>query len=253
MKLNYIKLGSGRPLLILHGLFGSLDNWKSLANKFAEDFEVYLIDLRNHGKSPHSSQFDYQLMGEDLNEFVEDHYLRGIYAIGHSMGGKALMTLAQHCELIDKIVIADIAPKAYLPHHSDLISAMEKIDFSLVKSRNDAENALKEEIPNPSVRQFLMKNLYWKEKDLLDWKINLPAIKENLDKISGGIESAKVEIPTLFIRGGASNYILDEDLDAIKTQFPNSSIETMPKVGHWLHAENPDLFYQLVMRFFKAE
>jgi esterase len=252
LKLNYIKLGRGRPLLILHGLFGSLDNWKTLGNKFAEEFEVYLIDLRNHGKSPHSDEFNYQLIADDLTEFIEDHYLRGIYAIGHSMGGKALMSLSQHCDLLDKIVIADIAPKAYSLHHGDLISIMEKVDLSKIKNRNEIDQILQKDIPNLSIRQFLMKNLYWKAKDQLDWKINLPVIKKNMHLISGEIDDQKVEIPTLFIRGELSNYILDDDIPKIQMQFPNSTFETIPKAGHWLHAENPILFYNLVIAFFKT-
>lgn len=246
-------MGSGRPLLILHGLFGSLDNWKTLGNKFAENYEVYLIDQRNHGKSPHSDVFDYQAMSDDLIEFVEDHYLRGTFVIGHSMGGKTVMNFAQHCNLVDKIVIADIAPKAYPPHHIALIEAMEKIDLNSIKSRDEVDELLKEDISTPSIRKFLMKNLYWKEKRKLDWKINLPIIKENMNTIIGEIEGERVEIPTLFIRGELSNYISDFDYSIIKEQFPNSKLETIPQVGHWLHSENPELFYQLVIDFFNEE
>ena len=253
MKLNYIKLGEGRPLLILHGLFGSLDNWKTLGNKFAEKYEVYLIDQRNHGKSPHSSEFDYQAMSDDLFEFVEDHYLRGFYLLGHSMGGKTVMNFAQHCDLVGKMVVADIAPKAYTPYHIKLIESMEKVDFSILHSRGEVETILSRDITDLPIRQFLMKNLYWKEKNRLDWKINLPAIKENLTSIIGEIENAVVDIPTLFIRGENSNYIQDQDIPKIKDQFPNSLVETIPKAGHWLHAENPSLFYELVDRFLEED
>jgi pimeloyl-ACP methyl ester carboxylesterase len=246
-------MGSGRPLLILHGLFGSLDNWKTLGNQFAEDYEVYLIDQRNHGKSPHSEDFDYQVMADDLIEFVNDHYLRGIYILGHSMGGKTVMNFAQHCDLIDKIVIADIAPRAYKPHHNDLVRTMESIDLSLVDSRSDVDELLKKDIPNFSVRQFLLKNLYWRKKDQLDWKINLPVIKKNMDIIAGSIENHVVTTPTLFIQGELSPYIMDTDYPMIKKQFPNSRIVKMEQVGHWLHAENPELFYQIVSDFLKEE
>jgi pimeloyl-ACP methyl ester carboxylesterase len=246
-------MGSGRPLLILHGLFGSLDNWKTLGLKFAKNYEVYLIDQRNHGKSPHSDLFDYQAMTDDLIEFIEDHYLRGTFIIGHSMGGKTLMNFAQHCELVDKIVIVDIAPKAYLPHHMALIKAMEGVDLDSVNKREEVEELLKIDIPNLSIRRFLMKNLYWKEKGKLDWKINLPVIKENMELIIGEIETEVVDIPTLFIRGELSNYISEEDYPIIKKQFPNSRIETIPSVGHWLHAENASLFYQIVTVFFNEE
>jgi len=246
-------MGSGRPLLILHGLFGSLDNWKTLGNRFAEHYEVYLIDQRNHGKSPHSDDFDYQVMADDLIEFVNDHYLRGIYILGHSMGGKTVMSFAQHCDLIDKIVIADIAPRAYKPHHNDLVKAMENIDLSSISSRGEVDELLQKDIPNFSVRQFLMKNLYWREKDQLDWKINLPVIKRKMNVIAGSIENHVVNTPTLFIQGGLSPYIMDADYPMIKKQFPNSRIVKMEKVGHWLHAENPELFYEIVRNFLKED
>lgn len=246
-------MGSGRPLLILHGLFGSLDNWKSLGNKFAEDFEVYLIDQRNHGKSPHSDEMDYQVMAQDLVEFVNDHFLRGIYVLGHSMGGKTVMTFAQHCDLVDKIVIADIAPRAYEAHHNNLVKAMENIDLSLINERRKVDELLKKDITILPVRQFLMKNLYWKEKGVLDWKINLPVLKKNMNIIAGEIEDQEVTTPTLFIRGELSPYISDGDYPEIKKQFPNSKIVIMPQVGHWLHAENPGLFYNLVIDFLKGD
>ena len=246
-------MGSGRPLLILHGLFGSLDNWKSLGNKFAEDFEVYLIDQRNHGKSPHSDAMDYQVMAQDLVEFVNDHFLRGIYVLGHSMGGKTVMNFAQHCDLVDKIVIADIAPRAYEPHHNNLVKAMENIDLTLINERGEVDELLKKDVSILSVRQFLLKNLYWKEKGVLDWKINLPVLKKNMITIAGEIEDQEVTTPTLFIRGELSPYISDEDYPEIKKQFPNSEIVLMPQVGHWLHAENPKLFYNLVIDFLKRD
>lgn len=246
-------MGSGRPLLILHGLFGSLDNWKSLGNRFAKNYEVYLIDQRNHGKSPHSEDFDYHVMAEDLIEFVNDHYLRGLFVLGHSMGGKTVMNFAQHCDLIDKIVIADIAPRAYEPHHNDLVKAMERIDLSRISNRSEVDDLLKKDIPNNSIRQFLLKNLYWREKDRLDWKINLPVIKKNMNVIAGEIEGATVTTPTLFIKGELSPYITEFDYPMIKKQFPNSRIEIIKQAGHWLHAENPDLFYKLVTDFFKEE
>jgi pimeloyl-ACP methyl ester carboxylesterase len=249
LKLNYIKLGQGRPLLILHGLFGSLDNWKTLGNKFAKNYEVYLIDQRNHGKSPHSDEFDYAAMSSDLLEFIEDHNLRAFYLLGHSMGGKAVMNFAQECDLVDKMIVADIAPKIYAPHHTIIIESLKNVDFTKVSSRNDVEQLLSEDIKEPAIRQFLMKNLYWREKNVLDWKINLDSICKNLDQIIGAIDNNVVTIPTLFIRGQNSNYIKNEDFPQIKEQFPNSRIETIPNAGHWLHAENPSLFYNLVVRF----
>jgi pimeloyl-ACP methyl ester carboxylesterase len=167
------------------------------------------------------------------------------------MGGKTVMTFAQHCDLIDKIVIADIAPKAYEPQHLDLLKAMENIPLEGIKSRGEVDELLQKDIPNDAVRQFLLKNLYWKEKGLLAWKINLQTIKDNMQVIAGEIEQEIVDTPTLFIKGERSPYIMESDYEAIYQQFPNSRIEVIPKVGHWLHAENPEMFYQIVMDFFK--
>lgn len=251
MKLNYIKLGQGRPLLILHGLFGSLDNWKTLGNRFANKFEVYLIDQRNHGKSPHSREFDYHLMSDDLAEFIDDHNLEDVNLLGHSMGGKTVMTYAQEYDNIHKLIVADIAPKAYEPHHYNLVEAMEEINFTTMNTRNEIEKVLSKRIPNVGIRNFLMKNIYWREKGILDWKINLPIIKENMVEIAGDIGSEVVSVPTLFIRGGKSEYIVPEDFTSIKEQFPNSIIESIDDAGHWLHAEEPEIFYNLAMNFLK--
>ena len=249
MELNYIKLGAGKPLLILNGLFGSLDNWKTLGNRFAENFEVYLIDQRNHGKSPHSYEFNYNVMPDDLIDFMDQHGLEDVYLLGHSMGGKTAMSVAQESDNIEKLIVADIAPKAYKPHHNNLVEAMEKIDFSKFDSRSEVDKALAEDVQILGVRQFLMKNVYWREKGVLDWKINLPIIKKNMVPIAGAIHSGVVDIPTLFIRGEASNYILDEDMDEIRTQFPKAQFAGIPGAGHWLHAEDPELFYKIVMDF----
>lgn len=251
MKLNYIKLGSGKPLLILHGLFGSLDNWKTLGNRFAKDFTVYLIDQRNHGKSPHSREFNYHVMSDDLAEFIEDHSLENINLLGHSMGGKTVMTYAQEHDKLAKLIVADISPKKYHPHHNNLVQAMEEVDFSKYSSRSDIEKILAKRIPNMGIRNFLMKNIYWREKGVLDWKINLPIIKHNMIEIAGGIDTEEVDVPTLFIRGGKSEYIIEEDYLIIQNQFPNSEIKTIENAGHWLHAEEPDKFYQIVMAFLK--
>jgi pimeloyl-ACP methyl ester carboxylesterase len=251
MKLNYKKLGKGQPLLILHGLFGMLDNWITLGKRYSKHFEVYLIDQRNHGKSPHSDEFTFVDMADDLMEFIEDHHIRGALMIGHSMGGKTLIEFANdHACFIDKMVIADIGPKAYEPRHENIVAAMESIDFQTIKSRKDAEEVLKSQIPNFQIRQFLLKNLYWEYKQKLGWKINLKAIKQNLEEVLADMSEYRITIPTLFLRGGDSDYILPEDEEAIKIQFPNSYIVTIPGTGHWLHAEKQDEFYRITMEFF---
>lgn len=251
MKLHYKKLGAGQPLLILHGLFGMLDNWISLGKRYAEHYEVYLIDQRNHGKSPHSNEFTFADMADDLMEFIESHYIRGALMIGHSMGGKTLIEFAHdHACFVDKMVIADIGPKAYEARHNHIIAAMEGLDIKNLKSRAEADQALKNQIPNLAIRQFLLKNLYWKNKEELAWKINLNAIKENINEVLADLSGKPINIPTLFLRGGNSDYILPEDEPAIAKQFTQSKIITISGTGHWLHAEKPDEFYRITREFF---
>jgi len=251
MVLNYKKLGKGQPLLILHGLFGMLDNWISLGKRYAENYEVYLIDQRNHGKSPHCDEFTFSDMAEDLMEFIDDHNIRGALMIGHSMGGKTLIEFAHdHACFIDKMVIADIGPKAYEPRHDQIIAAMEGLDLKTLKSRTAAEEALKSQISSLPIRQFLLKNLYWKKKEELGWKINLKAIKQNLNEVLVDMSDYHISVPTLFLRGGESDYILPGDEALIKAKFPHSQIITIPGTGHWLHAEKPEEFFRITSDFF---
>lgn len=250
MKLNYKREGNGGPLIIIHGLFGSLDNWQTLGKKFAEDFDTILIDQRNHGHSPHSDDFDYDLMAKDLIELIKDLEFEKVNIIGHSMGGKTAMRAAQlRPELIDKLVVVDIGPKGYPMHHDSILEGLHAIDFNVVKSRGQANEAISPYIQDEGVKQFLLKNLYWKEKGVLDWRINLPVITANMEKIISRLPSDEVAIPTLFIRGEKSNYIIEDDYTDIFMQFPNSDIETVYNAGHWIHAENPFDFYNLVIDF----
>lgn len=250
MKLNYKREGSGTPLLIVHGLFGSLDNWQTLGKKFAENFDTILVDQRNHGHSPHSDAFDYDLMAGDLIELIEDLEQKEVDIIGHSMGGKATMRMAQlRPDLIKKMVIVDIGPKGYPMHHDTILEGLNAIDFDVVKSRGQATEVISKYIDDEGVRQFLLKNLYWIEKGKLAWRINLPVLEKNMPQIIGKLPEDEVEIPTLFIRGEKSNYIIEDDYTDIFMQFPNSDIETIYNAGHWIHAENPFDFYHLVMQF----
>lgn len=246
--------GSGKPLLILHGFLGMSDNWKSLGAQFAADgFQVHLLDLRNHGRSFHSDEFSYEIMAQDVFDYCQENNLDRISIIGHSMGGKVAMLLATtHPEIIDRLIVADIGPKFYAPHHQDILGGLNAVDFSLQPSRSEVEEILKDYIPDFGTRQFLMKSLYWQEPGQLAFRFNLNVFNEKIDQIGKALDPSLVfDKPTLFIRGGNSNYILDSDFDSIKKHFPNSKIETIPKVGHWLHAENPGLFYEFVHAFLK--
>jgi pimeloyl-ACP methyl ester carboxylesterase len=246
--------GSGKPLLILHGFLGMSDNWKTLGAQFAtEGYQVHLIDLRNHGRSFQSDAFSYQVMMQDVLAYCKDNSLDAINIIGHSMGGKVAMLLATtHPELVDKLIVADIGPKFYPQHHQDILAGLNAVDFSVKPSRNEVEEVMAKYIPDFGTRQFLMKNLYWKEPGQLAFRFNLAVFNTKMDEIGVALpENLIFEKPTLFIRGGNSNYILESDFENIKHHFPNSIIETIPNVGHWLHAENPAVFYEKVVSFLK--
>lgn len=246
--------GSGKPLLILHGFLGMSDNWKTLGVQFAtEGYQVHLLDLRNHGRSFQSEAFSYQVMMQDVLAYCKDNSLDAINIIGHSMGGKVAMLLATtHPELVDKLIVADIGPKFYPQHHQDILAGLNAVDFSVKPSRNAVEEVMAKYIPDFGTRQFLMKNLYWKEPGQLAFRFNLAVFNTKMDEIGVALpENLIFEKPTLFIRGGNSNYILESDFENIKHHFPNSIIETIPNVGHWLHAENPAVFYEKVVSFLK--
>ncbi|MDP3681013.1 MAG: alpha/beta fold hydrolase [Flavobacterium sp.] len=245
--------GSGQPLLILHGFLGMSDNWKTLGTQFAADFQVHILDLRNHGRSLHSEAFSYEIMAQDVYEYCQAHNLANINIIGHSMGGKVAMLLATtHPELVSKLIVADIGPKFYPQHHQDILAGLNAVDFSIKPSRSDVEEIMEKYIPDFGTRQFLMKNLFWLEPGQLAFRFNLAVFNHKMDEIGVPLpENSIFEKPTLFIRGGKSNYILDSDFENIKQHFADSSIETIPNVGHWLHAENPNEFYQKVSSFLK--
>lgn len=246
--------GSGQPLLILHGFLGMSDNWKTLGTQFATDgFQVHMLDLRNHGRSLHSEEFSYEVMVQDVFEYCQAHNLENINIIGHSMGGKVAMLLATtHPELVDKLIVADIGPKFYPQHHQDILGGLNAVDFSIKPTRNEVEAIMSQYIPDFGTRQFLMKNLFWQEPGQLAFRFNLEVFNRKMDEIGIPLPEGFIfEKPTLFIRGGKSNYILDSDFENIKQHFPDSSIETIANVGHWLHAENPAEFYQKVSSFLK--
>ncbi len=253
MELHFKKIGSGQPLVILHGLFGSSDNWQTLGKRFGEDYEVYLVDQRNHGHSPHSSEFSYELMAHDLYGFFRENHLYDAVLLGHSMGGKTAMQFAQsNPDLLEKLIVADIGVKGYPMHHGPILEALNAVKPNERKSRGEADKVMSQYIDDPGVKQFLLKNLYWKEKGLLDWRFNLEVLEREMPNILNALPEIQVNIPTLFIRGEKSNYILDDDFDQIKERFPNSDIKTIKDVGHWLHAEAPDEFYDLVVEMIEG-
>ncbi|MBI1192323.1 MAG: alpha/beta fold hydrolase [Bacteroidetes bacterium] len=254
MLLNYREIGSGPALVILHGLFGSLDNWVTLGKQFAEAHTVYLVDQRNHGRSPHAAPMDYTTMAEDLRAFFEDHGIRKAAVLGHSMGGKTAMRFAlDHPDLTEALIVADIAPKTYPPGHDAIFDGLKKVTPEQLADRTEAEEQLGRFIPDGDVRLFLLKNLTRNPEGGYRWKMNLPVIEQEYTDILGfeGADFA-YDGPALFVRGGRSNYVEDADWPAIAELFPQASLQTIPNAGHWLHADQPRAFYEVVQRFLNS-
>jgi pimeloyl-ACP methyl ester carboxylesterase len=253
-RILYSKIeGTGNPLLILHGYFGMSDNWKTLGSKFAQDFEVHLIDQRNHGRSFHADAFNYQVLVDDLRNYIEHHQLEKAAIIGHSMGGKtAMLFAAQYPNLVHRLVLADISPRYYEPHHNAILAALNSVDFSVQNSRSLVDEKVATLIPELGVRQFLLKNVYWKEKGHLGFRFNLSSLTVNNAHIGDALPNGNIfNGKTLFLKGGNSNYITDREVPIIKTHFPNSEIKQIANVGHWLHAEKPQAFLEIVLPFLK--
>lgn len=249
--LHYKILGDGQPLVIVHGLFGSLDNWITLARRFSEHYKVVLVDQRNHGKSFHDDVFDYEAMSADLERLISDLALENPILLGHSMGGKTVMQYcAFHSDRIDKLIVADIGPKAYPVHHSQIIEGLRKIDFKELKRREEADSVLEPYIADIGVRSFLLKNLKRASDGALAWKMNLEVIANNIENVGTALNYyLPMEVPTLFLRGEKSGYIQESDEADIEEIFLESTVHTIQNAGHWIHAEQPDQFYDEVMRF----
>lgn len=239
MQLNYKTFGHGEPLIILHGMFGMLDNWQRFAKEISNDFSVFIVDQRNHGRSPHFDAFNYEVMAEDLFEFMHDHFMFEAFILGHSMGGKTAMQMAlMEPDMVPKLIVVDIAPKPYGPHHHAVLKALTSIPIKKVKSREEVKEILREHIADIGVRQFLLKNLSRVKTGGYRWKMNLDAILMHYDKILDfNPMEDPFENPTLFVRGGKSDYIVEGDEPLIMQQFSNARIETIDHAGHWVHVD----------------
>lgn len=249
MKLAFKKMGSGRPMIILHGLFGSSDNWQTLGRKFADNFEVFLVDQRNHGHSPHSAVFSYDVMAQDLKSFCIDQGIVESILIGHSMGGKTAMRFSQlFPERVAKLIVVDMGVKGYEPHHQDILAAFGALDLPKLESRSQAEEEMKARIPDFGVRQFILKNLYRKTKTEFAWRVNYKVLEAKMDEILKPLPQKPVSVSTLFIAGAKSNYIQPEDLTEIEKIFINAQFVELP-TGHWVHAEDPEGFFKKVKNF----
>jgi pimeloyl-ACP methyl ester carboxylesterase len=251
MNLHFTELGEGLPVVLLHGLFGSSDNWQTVAGRLAETFHVFALDHRNHGRSPHSAEMDYPTMATDVDRFFAGQGIANASVIGHSMGGKTAMQLALHFpRRVNKLIVADMAPRAYAPAHDKIFAALLALDLSAYQTRGQVEDALAPDIPHPGLRRFLLKNLARNAGGKFIWRMNLRDIAECYWRLREPVAGeAPFAGPALFIRGGRSDYILPEDEPLIHQWFPNARIETIPDAGHWLHAEKPEEFLELVLGF----
>ncbi len=244
---------SGQDLLILHGFLGMSDNWKTHAKNWSKlGYRVHLIDQRNHGRRFWSDDFYYELLAQDVAYYCEVHKLKEVLLLGHSMGGKTAMYFAcSYPTVLKAMVVTDIAPKQYMPHHQKILQGLSELNFEQIKTRNEADAFLSKFVFEPGVRMFLLKNLYWEQPGKLGLRINIEVLKNASDAIGKNIsDEAQSMHPCLFVKGESSDYILDSDTLTIKHYFPNAEQVTIPETGHWLHAEKPKLFFDTVSQWF---
>lgn len=257
MKLFYRKLGEGQPVIILHGIFGISDNWVSIGRKLAEKFEVYILDQRNHGQSPHSDTFNYYALADDLFEFIEDHQLVNPILIGHSMGGKVAMNFAlDNPSKVDQLIVVDISLREYpaRQEHMEIIHAMLSVNFDSISSRDEVEEIVAKSVRSERIRLFIMKNLYRIGQQRFAWRMNVQSIYENIENVFIGVESPYTfDKPSLFIKGGASDYISEEDYVTVKEKFPAAQLKTIDGASHWVHADRPDELCAAFSEFLRKE
>ncbi|MEC3905765.1 alpha/beta fold hydrolase [Tamlana sp. 2201CG12-4] len=247
-------IGEGQAFVILHGFLGMSDNWKTLGGQFAEQgFQVHLVDQRNHGRSFHDDEFNYEVLAEDLKAYCDENQLSDIVLLGHSMGGKTAMLFATlYPELVSKLIVADISPRFYPVHHEAILNGLSALDFGVIKTRGEADKELSGYVSDFGTRQFLLKNLYWVEKGKLGLRLNINVLQNEVEEIGEPLPGySTFGKDTLFLRGDRSEYIGIDDEVIISNHFPKSKIVTVTNAGHWLHAENPKLFFEAVMQFVK--
>lgn len=250
MQLFFRELGQGQPLVILHGLFGSCDNWLTVSKPLAEKYHVFMVDQRNHGRSPHAPVHTYKAMSEDLLEFFEQQKIQDPVVLGHSMGGKTAMYLAlNYPETLSKLIVADIAPRYYSPHHQDVIAGFRTINLETLASREEADQLMSKELPELGVRQFLLKNLYRDENSKFAWRMNLEGLVSQIENIGEESKGSPFQKPSLFIKGELSRYVQEKDQSLISQLFPQSKLATIPGAGHWVQAEKPREFVEAVINF----
>lgn len=251
--LNYKLEGEGHIIVLIHGLFGNLDNLGLLARDLRQDHQILSIDLRNHGQSFHDEQHNYALMAEDVNRLLEHLNIASATVIGHSMGGKVAMKLADIAQdKIVRLVVLDMAPVAYNERrHDNVIAGLDAVIEAQPHSRAEVMNILAEHIELEGVRQFLSKSLY-KQGEIMTWRFNVPAIKANYWNILGWDSIERCPIPTLFLKGADSNYLLPEHQKRVQEQFSQAKAHVIANTGHWLHAEKPAEVLRAVRNFIRG-
>lgn len=250
-QLAYDSFGSGPPLIILHGLLGCKENWRYVARQLGQRFHVFTLDQRNHGQSPHCAEFGYQAMADDLLDFLNNQQLDKVHLLGHSMGGKTAMQFAaNYQDRLINLIVEDMAPVAYTPHHLELFAALDKLPLAQLSSRGEANHILQPAIPEPAVRQFLLKNLQRQDSGGYAWRFNLPILRDSYPELIAALKINKpIDIPTLFIRGERSDYLPPSLSPATKKLFTRARMMTIPEAGHWVHADQPAAFLQTVNAF----
>lgn len=251
MQLHFQDYGRGEPLVILHGLFGSLENWQSLSRRLGEHFHVLAVDQRNHGGSPHSAKMNYRVMAEDVMRLLQRQGLGSAHVLGHSMGGKTAMQLALlHPDKVAKLVVVDIAPRSYSPRHGQIFEGLLSLNLEAFHSRQEIEEALAPAIPEVAVRRFLLKSVARSPGGGFRWKLNLQDICKNYERLSEALpDDQAFGKPTLFIRGEQSDYIREQDLMLIRRLFPRAELKTIAGASHWVHADAPEAFLEAVLEF----
>lgn len=260
MVLHFRKMGKGCPLIVLHGLYGSGDNWFSIGRALSQHFKVYLVDQRNHGQSPHHPEHNYKVLATDLEEFIHSQNLEKVCIMGHSMGGKVAMNFTlQHPEKVLKLVVIDIALRSYateahtsnqLANHKKIISALAALDIDFAETRDEIDKQLARYISQKALRQFLLKNIARDKAGDFYWNLNIDALKNNLLLLLDGIEFSTRHFsgPVLVISGINSAYINEDDRTDFQKAFPNMEFVEL-SAGHWIHAEKPEMLISKLLEF----